>query len=157
MSENYKISTKDKDYFLKKYRFNDKEKIQEVHSSKKYFCEGGIPVIMPIETEDEKHILIWFLETSENPEKKKMLLGSKSMEKLAELGSARDWINWLKEVFDQNEVENRKLAEQELQRKRPEGEDALEEKWKITIRLYSASHSIRQKVLNKWKTQIYTP
>ena len=72
------------------------------------------------------------------------------MEKLAELGSSRDWINWLKETFDQNEEENRKLAEQELQRKRPEGQEALEEKWRITIRLYSASHSIRQKVLNTW-------
>ena len=54
LSENYKISTRDKDYFLKKYRFEDKGKIQEVHSSKKYFSEGGIPVIMPIETKDER-------------------------------------------------------------------------------------------------------
>ena len=50
LSENYKISTEKGDFFLKKYRFNDRKKIQEIHSAKRYFSEGGVPVIMPINT-----------------------------------------------------------------------------------------------------------
>ncbi len=54
LSENYKISAEGQNYFLKKYRFEDEEKIKEIHSVKSYFSEGGIPVIMPIRTADDK-------------------------------------------------------------------------------------------------------
>lgn len=39
-------------YFLKKYRFKNAEKIKEIHSVKNYFSDGGIPVIVPINTKD---------------------------------------------------------------------------------------------------------
>lgn len=48
LSENYILVEGDKKYFLKKYRFDNKEKIEEIHLAKKYFAEGGIPVILPI-------------------------------------------------------------------------------------------------------------
>ena len=100
--------------------------------------------------EEEQEELKWFIQSTDDPEIKKMLLGQKSMEKLAELGSAREWIVWLKEVMDKNAEENRKLAEKELKRQPPEGDEVLDEKWKVRIRLYCASHSLRQKVLNTW-------
>jgi len=48
LSENYILIDRSKKYFLKKYRFSKKEKIEEIHSVKKYFASGGIPVILPL-------------------------------------------------------------------------------------------------------------
>lgn len=53
LSENYKISTEDQSFFLKKYRFNNEERIREIHSVKYYFSENGIPVILPITNSDK--------------------------------------------------------------------------------------------------------
>lgn len=48
LSDNYIVSNDTEKYFLKKYRFKDPKRIENVHSSKKYFSAGGIPVILPI-------------------------------------------------------------------------------------------------------------
>lgn len=48
LSNNYIVKDEEKRFFLKKYRYDNAGKIIEIHSSKKYFSEGGIPVIMPI-------------------------------------------------------------------------------------------------------------
>lgn len=48
LSENYILSDGEKRYFLKKYRFDSDERVREVHLVKKYFADGGIPVISPI-------------------------------------------------------------------------------------------------------------
>ena len=48
LSENHILFQDDKRYFLKKYRFENKERIEEIHSAKKYFADGGIPVILPV-------------------------------------------------------------------------------------------------------------
>jgi Ser/Thr protein kinase RdoA (MazF antagonist) len=48
LSDNYFLSDSTKRFFLKKYRFDSPNRIVEVHSSKKYFANGGIPVILPI-------------------------------------------------------------------------------------------------------------
>ena len=50
LSENHIISDKNKKYFLKKYRFNNEERIKQIHSVKQFFNEKGIPVIMPLST-----------------------------------------------------------------------------------------------------------
>jgi len=52
LSENYFLFQDDKRYFLKKYRVDDKERIQEIFMSKKFFSDGGIPVILPIMAKD---------------------------------------------------------------------------------------------------------
>jgi len=48
LSDNYTLIQDNNKYFLKKYRFDNKERIEEVHLSKKYFLDGGIPVVFPI-------------------------------------------------------------------------------------------------------------
>lgn len=48
LSDNYFLSGGVKKFFLKKYRFDNSDRIAEVHASKKYFANGGIPVILPI-------------------------------------------------------------------------------------------------------------
>lgn len=48
LSENHILHSDNKKYFLKRYRFDSKDRIEEVHSVKKYFANGGIPVVLPI-------------------------------------------------------------------------------------------------------------
>lgn len=50
LSENHIISDigDQKKYFLKRYRFDNKQRIEEIHLVKKYFAEKGIPIILPI-------------------------------------------------------------------------------------------------------------
>ena len=52
LSENYILEGGDVKYFLKKYRFDDQARIEEIHSVKKYFFDGGVPVIFPLQTRD---------------------------------------------------------------------------------------------------------
>jgi AbiV family abortive infection protein len=94
--------------------------------------------------------LNWFLAATSEHEKRKLIFGGKSMEKLAELGSTNRWVAWLKREFDKAEEEARLAINQELRRSPPDDVTKLEEKWKIKIRLFSSSHSIRHKPLNKW-------
>ena len=54
LTENHILIQGDKKYFLKKYRYNTVEKIDEIHLSKKYFLEGGIPVVFPIVNKEGK-------------------------------------------------------------------------------------------------------
>lgn len=48
LSENHIIYQNDAKYFLKRYRFDNKERIEEIHSAEKYFADGGIPAILPV-------------------------------------------------------------------------------------------------------------
>lgn len=48
LSENYILSDGATKFFLKKYRFDSAKRIAEIHVSKRYFADGGIPVILPI-------------------------------------------------------------------------------------------------------------
>lgn len=50
LSENHILSGGVTRYFLKKYRFDASEKIEEIHRAKKYFSESGIRVILPLST-----------------------------------------------------------------------------------------------------------
>jgi AbiV family abortive infection protein len=101
---------------------------------------------------EEKNLqsLNWFLTATSDQEKRKLIFGNKSMEKLAELKSTKKWVDWLKQEFDKAEKEGQEAINQELQRKPPSDTEKLQDKWKIKIRLFSNSHSIRPKPLNKW-------
>ena len=48
LSDNYFITDEKTKYFLKKYRFDNADRIFEIHSVKHFFANGGIPVILPI-------------------------------------------------------------------------------------------------------------
>lgn len=47
LSENHIIYSSHKKYFLKWYRFNDQNRIEEIHAVKNYFADGGLPVVLP--------------------------------------------------------------------------------------------------------------
>jgi|GEM_PF-821787 len=90
----------------------------------------------------------WFFEVTEDPEQRALVLGSKSMQKLTELGSVPAWVAWLKKTFEDNEAEARAILDRELQRK-PEDHAVAKPKWRLTIRLHTSSHSVRQRPLNQ--------
>lgn len=94
--------------------------------------------------------LNWFLSVTSDQEKRRLIFGNKSMDKLAEIKSVPDWVDWLKQEFDKAEKEGQEAIRQELQRKPPKNSEKLKEKWKVKVRLFTNSHSIRPKPLNKW-------
>jgi len=96
----------------------------------------------------------WFLNTTDDEEKRRLVFGKKSQDKLIELGNVKKWVHWLKKQFDKTDAEIRKIIEEELQRKKPEGKDAQKPKYKIRVRINSESHSVRNKELNKWNKNI---
>jgi len=59
LSENYVLNGGGKKYFLKKYRFDDQKRIEEVHLAKRYFSDGGIPVILPLRARDGKTFFLF--------------------------------------------------------------------------------------------------
>lgn len=96
----------------------------------------------------------WFLQISDDEEWRRLIFSKKSMDKLAELGGARAWVAWLKEVHDKQETENRALMEAELARSRERALGVGKDKWRLKIRLFSDSHSIRPKALNAWNQRV---
>lgn len=107
-------------------------------------------MLNPNDPSINKEELNWFLNSNSDPEKFKLIFGKKSQEKLVEIGNIRDWIHWLKDQFDQNDAEIKKIIDEEYQREKPQGEEAKKPKYKIKIRINSESHSIRKKNLQKW-------
>jgi AbiV family abortive infection protein len=100
--------------------------------------------------EETAEIGSWFVDANDNPESRAFIFSTESMDKLVELQSPRKWIEWLYQRSMELEKQAKELLEQELNRPPVEGAEIWDKKWKVKIRLYSASHSIRQKVLNKW-------
>ena len=96
---------------------------------------------------------VWLFEATSDPERRALIMGHKSMQKLAELGSTSAWVMWLKETFERHEVETRALIEREMRRAADDPATA-HDKWLITVRVYTDSNSIRQKALNKWNQDI---
>ena len=106
-------------------------------------------------TSEELEIQSWLLGKTEDPESRKMIFSSASMKKMAELKNGLKWGQWLKSVFEEAEAENLKLLEREIQRGlqlKEQGNPVLGDryKWRVRIRLYTQSHSIRPGVLSKW-------
>jgi AbiV family abortive infection protein len=102
-------------------------------------------------TADEMELQAWFLAAGEDPERMKLVFSSESMTKLAEVGQPGKWMRWLKETWEKHESDSRAFIEKQL---RPEvteaATDGKADKWKLRVRLFTSSHSIRQKPLNKW-------
>ena len=99
---------------------------------------------------EEIEMQTWFLKTTEDPEKRRMIFSGGSMAKLAELKDARAWAQWIRVEFEKADAASRAAVEEELRRSRNLPETATKDKWKIRIRILSASHSIRPKAFAKW-------
>lgn len=54
LSHNVVLEDDEKRYFLKRYRFDNENRVIETHNAKSFFFERGIPVVMPILSVQEK-------------------------------------------------------------------------------------------------------
>jgi hypothetical protein len=76
------------------------------------------------------------------------------MSKLGELKDAKAWALWLKNEFDTADAAARAAVEEELKRSRDLPGKGTKPKWKIRVRILSASHSICPKALAAWNKQV---
>jgi hypothetical protein len=105
-------------------------------------------------TDEEAEMQAWFLTSAEDPEKARLIFSKNSMAKLGELKDAKAWALWLKNEFDTAAAAARVAVEQELKRSRDLPGRGTKPKWKMRIRILSASHSIRPKALSAWNKQV---
>ena len=105
-------------------------------------------------SDKEKTVINWFLHASDDINERKFIFSGASNAKLAELGDAKEWINWLYEESEKRKTEGLALVQEELQRKKPDAKDANKPKWRVRIKIQSHSHSIRPKPLNNWNKSV---
>jgi AbiV family abortive infection protein len=112
---------------------------------------GGIN---PNPTEHEKEVLRFFLEASNDPERRNMIFGSNSLAKFEELGDSKLWIEWIYEQFKEANIQGQIDVIKEMNGVKPVGKEASKAKWEITFHVNSESHSIRRKHLDDWNKVI---
>jgi hypothetical protein len=74
------------------------------------------------------------------------------MNELATLADGRAWITWLKDKYDASSAVGITAAQTELARTLPKGR--TRDKWRMKLRIISASHAIAPKVLSRWNKHI---
>lgn len=105
------------------------------------------------EDEDVQN-LTWFFNATDDVDKRKFIFGSASIRKLEEVQNGKNWIKWIRDIFQKNEDEMKKLAEQEIKRQKPSKKEAFEPKYKMRVKIQSQSHSIRNNAFQKWNAGI---
>lgn len=128
------------------------QKILELAESR--FAMAAVEKVRENVTDEERSLQSWFLRTADDPERRRFIFSGSSMSKLAELKNAQAWARWLKEEFEKAEAESFRLGQMELERSRNLDGTGRKNKWKVRIRLYSDSHTVRQKELNDWNSGI---
>lgn len=105
-------------------------------------------------TEEDKKDLAWFLQATNDSENRRYMFSKKSMEKLVQLKHTANWIRWMRLEFEKADLEAQALLQKELARKKPDENEANKPKWKMKIRFYTNSHSIRPGILNWWNDKL---
>jgi len=96
----------------------------------------------------------WFLAACDDPDIRKAVFSKSSLDKLTELKDAGKWAEWLKAEFDRAEQSSLEMLQQEIHRSRQLPDQKTKDKWRIRIRIYSQSHSIRPKLLTNWNKTV---
>jgi Ser/Thr protein kinase RdoA (MazF antagonist) len=55
LSQNFILRNNKTKLFLKRYRFQDVEKVEQIHRVKFFFAKGGIPIILPIQNNQKEY------------------------------------------------------------------------------------------------------
>ena len=99
-------------------------------------------------------LIEWFFMITEDDRKRNQIFGDFYLSKLKELGSVREWLGWLKDWLEKEEEAVRQVLVKEINRKAPQKGEGISNKWEITIRLQTLSHSIRPKTLKLWNDKV---
>ena len=103
--------------------------------------------------QDDLDLLSWFSGATDDPEQRKFIFSQQSFDKMASVGP-KQWLSWVREELQKSAAEAAAALQKEMSRSFVEGEGGLVGKWELKIRLYSQSHSIRPKPLNKWNEKV---
>jgi len=98
-------------------------------------------------------LLNWFSNVTDDPERRKFIFSRQSFEKMDELGP-KEWLTWLKTEIERMDSAAMASLQKEMGREFTPGEEGLEHKWELKIRIFSQSHSIRPKPLNHWNDKV---
>jgi AbiV family abortive infection protein len=99
---------------------------------------------------DRAELVRWFMDATADVGTRRQIVSSASMKKLADLGNVPEWVAWLRGEREAAQRQSIELTERELARGAPGEDEELEPKWRLKLRLYSGSHSIRQRPLTWW-------
>lgn len=105
--------------------------------------------------QDEKaEELVWYLDALNDEFKHKLLFSQTFLKKTEDFGGdARAWLRWARAEIENTEAKMKQRLQQELDRQVEEGK-SFKPKWLIKVRLYTPSHSAKQKVLNRWNDRV---
>ncbi len=102
----------------------------------------------------DRNLQAWFLGISADENKRAFLFTAPFMAKLAELQDARAWMVWLKEQFDAADAQGQVMIQAELARSQNPTSASSKNKWRLRIKLTSASHLVAPKPLRIWNSGI---
>ncbi|NTD96364.1 AbiV family abortive infection protein [Agrobacterium tumefaciens] len=92
-----------------------------------------------------------FMQYTEEPEKRAFIFGHESQHKLVKMGDVMEWMKWVIERIQSDENKMKTLLQKELSREIEVDSPDLEiPKWEIKIKLKSALHTIRPKILKDY-------
>ena len=103
--------------------------------------------------QEDLDLLNWFSNITDDPEKRKFIFSKQSFDKMDTVG-AKEWLTWVKSEIERMESEAMASIQREMKREFTAGEEGLEYKWELKIRIFSQSHSIRPKPLNYWNDKV---
>lgn len=107
-------------------------------------------------SDSQRSNLEWFTETIEDTNERGFIFAKNSLDKMRDSNSVFEWISWLRDEKRKRDAKCQLLLENELARQEPEADKAMHQKWKIKIRLFTGSHSIRAATLNLWNRNDYS-
>ena len=103
---------------------------------------------------EDIQLLTWFFRAIKDEDRARWIFSGDSLDKFETLGSGKGWMTWLKEFFDTEDARLRNLTAKELRRQRPEGAEAEIPKYRMTIRIQSQSHSVRNNAFATWNAGV---
>jgi|SRR5579875_1498150 len=104
-------------------------------------------------TQEDIDLLNWVSNVTDDPDRRRFIFSEQSFQKLNDVG-AKSWLTWIKSEVERLEADALTSFQKEMKRGFTPGEEGLEYKWELKIRIFSQSHSIRPKPLNKWNDKV---
>jgi AbiV family abortive infection protein len=115
----------------------------------KFFEGEGSP---DVDASDD--VVEWFWETMSDEIGQKRLFSGLFLAKYKELkNKPREWIRWARDEFEKVKEAEQALLKAELART-PDENAPSTARWRLNVRIYCVSHSIRPKHLNAWNEKV---
>ena len=105
-------------------------------------------------SQEEIDLQAWFLNATDDPERRKRIFTSQSLDRLRELNDVVAWTKETKAAIVSEEESLKVFAERELQRTPTTDASSRKDRWKIRIRIETSSNSIRPIFLKEWNDNV---